>query len=118
MRIKRSGNNMYFKDLLIELQATNQWQEAIPEWPNAPKSCDIYIKLHWEYVIDQRFQESRKIILTFYNNVNPFGYEKFLGPYFQVLWEGVKQIILLIGAFATKCFERSRIFRYGLIKDI
>ena len=59
---------MYFKDLLIELQATNQreWQEAIPEWPNAPKSCDIYIKLYWEYVIDQRFKFYTKNLVKYF----------------------------------------------------
>ena len=44
----------------------------------------------------------------------------FLDPYFKALWEGVKLnfLFFFIGASATKCFESSRIFRYGLHKDI
>ena len=38
----------------------------------------------------------------------------FSDPYFKVLWEWVT----FIGASATKSFERSRIFRYVLPKDI
>ena len=54
-------------------------------------------------------------------NINPFGYGRFSDPYFKVLWEGVKQSFLnffFLGASAIKSFVRSRIFRYGLPKDI
>ena len=53
--------------------------------------------------------------------VNLFGHGRFSDPYFKVLWEGVKPNLLtlfFIGASAIKSFVRSRIFRYGLPKDI
>ena len=52
---------------------------------------------------------------------NPFDHGRFLDPYFKVLSEGVKLIflnLLFIGASAIKSFVTSRIFRYGLPKDI
>ena len=57
---------------------------------------------------------------TLFLKLNPYGYGQFLDPYFKVLWEGVKQNLLnfFIGASAIKSFVRSRIFRYGLPKDI
>ena len=43
----------------------------------------------------------------------------FLEPYFKVLWEGVNlNFFIVFKRSAKKCFERSRIFRYGLPKDI
>ena len=45
-----------------------------------------------------------------YFKFNPIGG---FGPIFQSSLRGGK-----IGASTTKCFERSRIFRYGLPKDI
>ena len=39
----------------------------------------------------------------------------FLEPYFKVLWEGVNlNFFIVFKRSAKKCFERSRIFRYGL----
>ena len=46
---------------------------------------------------------------------------RFSDPYCKVLGEEVKTIFFqffFIGASATKDFERSRNFRYGLTKDI
>ena len=65
------------------------------------------------------------LIITFfvYNSlpypiVNPISYGRFYQPITQMIWEGGKLIISFIGASATKSFKRSRIFRYGLPKDL
>ena len=54
-------------------------------------------------------------------NFNPFLYWRFLDPYFKVLWERVKLnplIFCLQGGIRSKKNARSRIFMYGLPKDI
>ena len=53
--------------------------------------------------------------------VNPSNHGRFLDTNFKVIWEGVKLFFLyffIIGASATKSFSMSRIFEYGLTRDI
>ena len=52
--------------------------------------------------------------------ISPFGHGRFLGPFFEVLGEGVKiKVLIFSWAFAIKSFVRSiRMFRYCLLTDI
>ena len=50
--------------------------------------------------------------------LNPLIHGLFPDQCFKVLWEGVTLFFFFIGAYATRSFARSNIFRYGVPKDI
>ena len=77
-------------------------------------------QLYWSRKVSCLYIIFLTLFIERYFSIFPSDHERFLDPYFKVIWERVKLFlcVFLIRASATKCFARSRNFKYGLTKDI